>query len=415
MAVWSEPDREHYFIGRDMTDYDHTEQQLRQAQKMEAVGQLTGGVAHDFNNILMVIMANVENLQEDGRLHPELGKQVGRISDAAQRAADLTRQLLAFSRKQALLPRPTNINQLVSATAKLLHRTLGEQVQLELSLADDVWDAEIDRAQLELGHRQPLHQCPRCHVRWRAPGHRDRNATRPEDLAVLAAEGAVGEFVMLKVTDTGAGIPAGVLARVFEPFFTTKPVGKGTGLGLSMVYGFIKQSKGHVRIDSEVGRGTSISLFLPKSAIRQGDAAAGQRAPVSRGKEQILVVEDDEAVRVSVLNQLRSLGYAASEAADGDAALAAFQAATRPFDLLLTDLIMPGVVNGKALADEVKSRWPDTRIIIMTGYAEDPIINHGRLDAGVLLLNKPFRKSELAQAVRQVLDRAPESGIRHSP
>jgi CheY-like chemotaxis protein len=182
-----------------------------------------------------------------------------------------------------------------------------------------------------------------------------------------------------------------------------------------MVYGFIKQSKGHVRIDSEAGRGTSIALFLPKSAIRQGDAAAGQRAPVLRGKEQILVVEDDEAVRVSVLHQLRSLGYAASEASDGDAALAAFQAAARPFDLLLTDLIMPGVVNGKALADDVKSRWPDTRIIVMTGYAEDPIINHARLDAGVLLLNKPFRKSELAQAVRQVLDGTSGSGIGPSP
>jgi PAS domain S-box-containing protein len=415
MAVWSEPDREHYFIGRDMTDYDHTEQQLRQAQKMEAVGQLTGGVAHDFNNILMVIMANIENLQEDGRLHPELGKQVGRISDAALRAADLTRQLLAFSRKQALLPRPTNINQLVSATAKLLHRTLGEQVQLELSLAGDVWDAEVDRAQLDSAI---VNLCINARDAMSAGGRlviETRNATRPEDLAVLAAEGAVGAFVMLKVTDTGAGIPAGVLARVFEPFFTTKAVGKGTGLGLSMVYGFIKQSKGHVRIDSEVGRGTSIALFLPKSTLRQGDAAAGQRAPVLRGKEQILVVEDDEAVRVSVLSQLRSLGYAASEAADGDAALAAFQAASRPFDLLLTDMIMPGMVNGKALADEVKRRWPNTCIIFMTGYAEDPIIHHGRLDAGVLLLNKPFRKSELAQAVRQVLDGTSGSGIHPSP
>ncbi|MBY0319995.1 MAG: response regulator [Reyranella sp.] len=402
MAVWSEPDRLYYFMGRDMTEYERTEQQLRQAQKMEAVGQLTGGVAHDFNNILMVILANAENLEDDDRLAPELQAQVAAIGNATLRAAALTRQLLAFSRKQALVPQPTDINELAGAMARLLRRTLGEQIELELSLAGDIWEVEIDRAQLDsaivnLG----------INARDAMPGGgrltiQTRNATHDEDRAALGADGIVGDFVMLSLTDTGTGMSPAVLAHVFEPFFTTKPVGKGTGLGLSMVYGFIKQSRGHIRIDSEVGRGTCITLYLPRSVPRQKEVAPAQRPRVAQGNERILVVEDDTGVRRSIVAQLKRLGYATEEAPDGAAGLAALVAA--PYDLLLTDLVMPGPMNGKLLGEEAKRRWPTMPVIVMSGYAEEAITPQGHVDPDVILLSKPFRMADLAATVRHALD-----------
>jgi CheY-like chemotaxis protein len=209
---------------------------------------------------------------------------------------------------------------------------------------------------------------------------------------------------MLSITDTGTGIPPEVLAKVFEPFFTTKGVGKGTGLGLSMVYGFIKQSNGHIAIDSEVGRGTTFRLYLPRGAGEKEEGTVCQQVPIPGGRERILVVEDDAQVRASVVRQLQRLGYDVSQAPDGAVGVAAFEAATQPYDLLLTDVIMPGPLNGKALADEVARRWPETRVLFMSGYSEDVITHHGRLDAGVRLLSKPFRMTDLATTIREAFD-----------
>jgi PAS domain S-box-containing protein len=406
MATWSEPDHRHYFIGRDMTDYDRTEEQLRQAQKMEAVGQLTGGVAHDFNNILMVILANVEALEEDERLDPGLRDRITGIGNATERAANLTRRLLAYSRKQALRPQRTDINELVATTGSLLRRTLGAQIEIESILADDLWNAEIDDAQLEtalvnlaINARDAMPDGGRLLIET-------GNTTLDKDYAAQNPDTAAGDYVMLAVTDTGTGMPPDVLGKVFEPFFTTKGVGKGTGLGLSMVHGFIKQSNGHVSIYSEVGHGTSVKLYLPRTGTGQQATTAPRHAPMPGGSERILVAEDDSQVRASVVRQLRSLGYDISEAPDGSEALAALVAAAQPYDLLLTDIIMPGPMNGKALADEVARRWPETKLVFMSGYTEDAIIHHGRLDAGVLLLSKPFGKRDLARIIRQTLDGA---------
>jgi len=217
---------------------------------------------------------------------------------------------------------------------------------------------------------------------------------------------------MLAVTDTGEGIAPDMLDKVFEPFFTTKEIGKGTGLGLSMVYGFIKQSNGHVKIYSEVGRGTSIKLYLPRARGSQKEAATRRSVPGRRGHERILLVEDDNQVRISILHQLKSLGYAVEEATDGATALAAFEATSQPYDLLLTDVVMPGVLSGRALAETLAQRWPKTKVVFMSGYTEDAIVHQGRLDAGLLLLNKPFRKSDLAEIVRQALDGSGDPGVR---
>jgi PAS domain S-box-containing protein len=407
-AVWSEPDRRHFFIGRDMTEYNRTEEQLRQALKMEAVGQLTGGVAHDFNNILMVIMANIEVLEEEEKLDPSVLERIKEITKATQRAAELTRQLLAFSRKQALRPQRTDINDLVAATGKLLRRTLGEQIEIDSILADDLWSAEIDRIQLEsalvnlsINARDAMPQGGRLLIET-------RNTTLDDSYVALNPDAAVGDYVMLAVTDTGSGMPPEIMDKVFDPFFTTKGL-EGTGLGLSMVYGFIKQSNGHIKIYSEVGRGTSIKLYLPRNDGQARETATRQSPPMPRGSERILVVEDDGQVRAGVVNQLKDLGYAVTDASEGAAGLVAFEAAPQPPALLLTDVVMPGPLNGKALADEVIRRWPKTKVVYMSGYTESVVVHQGRLGADVLLLSKPFRKSDLARMLRQALDGPDES------
>jgi PAS domain S-box-containing protein len=401
-SVWSERDQRTHWIGRDMTEYDNTAASLRQAVKMEAIGQLTGGVAHDFNNILMVIMANLDGLAEEGDLGPDTRERVGRIAAATQRASDLTRQLLAFSRRQALQPVRTDINELVNGTAGLLRRTLGEVVEVETVLGGGLWPAEVDRAQLEaalvnlaINARDAMPDGGRLSIAT------SNHSLSPDD----AGDGmAGGDYVLITVSDTGKGIPDAMLDKVFEPFFTTKEVGKGTGLGLSMVYGFMQQSRGHVRIGSEVGRGTTVRLYLPRSDARTERAAPRVDAGMPGGDERILVVEDDPHVRAGVLGQLKRLGYEAIGAQDGVAGLAAFEAAAQPFDLLLTDVIVPGPMNGKALADEVVRRWPGTRLVFMSGYSENILSTQGRLEPGVLLLNKPFRRHELAKILREALD-----------
>jgi len=405
MAAWSEQDRCHFFFGRDMTDHERTEQQLRQAQKMEAVGQLTGGVAHDFNNILMIIMANAEAIDEEELLDPEIRGRLERISTAIGRAAALTRQLLAFSRKQTLRPQRTAVNDLVVGTTKLLRRTLSERIELSTVLGENLWAIDVDQAQLEsaivnlsINARDAMPEGGRLLIET-------RNVTLDEDYIAHNPDTAAGEYVMLAVTDTGTGMPPDVLAKVFEPFFTTKEAGKGTGLGLSMVHGFIKQSNGHIKIYSEVGFGTSIRLYLPRAAGEFEAASASQVALVQGGGERVLVVENDPDVQAGVIDQLRSLGYVTAAAPDATAGLEALAAASPPYDLVLTDVIMPGPLDGKALADEVTRRWPQTGIVFMSGYTGSALSNHGQLDVGPILLDKPFRKVELAQALRRALER----------
>ena len=380
------------------------EEQLRHSQKLDALGQLTGGIAHDFNNILMVIIANAETLAEKDGIDTETRKGLDRISDAAQRAEDLTRQMLAFSRKQPLRARPTNVNDLVAGIGRLLRRTLGGQIEIESILADDVWPVDIDRAQLEtslvnlcLNARDAMPEGGRVLIET-------RNVSIDAALAALLPDLSMGSFVQITVSDTGRGVLPSDLDRIFEPFFTTKASGKGSGLGLSMVYGFIKQSNGHISVTSEIDRGTTFRLLLPRFAGLVPETTARSEAPVVGGTERILVVEDNPQVRASVVRQVQSLGYAVTEAEDGAAGLAACEAAPRPYDMLLTDVVMPGPMNGKALADVVAARWPATRIVFMSGYTDNVLGNRGEIDGEVRLLSKPFRKSDLARMIRQALD-----------
>jgi PAS domain S-box-containing protein len=400
-GVWSEVARQHFFIGRDVSEIEAREEQLRQSQKMEAVGQLTGGVAHDFNNILMVILANVEELLDDDSLTADQREMLTSIAGSGERAAELTRRLLAFSRKQRLMPQPTNVGDLIAGTDKLLRRTLGEQIEIEAIFADDLWITSIDRSQLEaalvnlcLNARDAMPNGGRLLI--------ETKNMELDDVYASANPGAVaGEYAMLAVSDTGVGMPPAVLERVFEPFFTTKEVGKGTGLGLSMVYGFIKQSNGHIKIYSEVGHGTAVKMYFPRSDSPSAAAVAVRREAPPGGSERILVVEDEDAVRAIVGEQLRGLGYDVQLAGDAEQALALLR--SDRFDLVLTDVVMPGRLNGRGLADEIVRSWPGTRVVFMSGYSENALLNDGRLDNGVMLLAKPHQKADLARIIRSAL------------
>jgi PAS domain S-box-containing protein len=389
------------FMVNDVTEKRLTEQQLRQAQKMEAVGQLTGGVAHDFNNILMVILSNVEELLEDASLTADQRELLTTISDSGERAAEMTRRLLAFSRKQRLAPQPTNLTDLVSGVDKLLRRTLGEQIEIEAIFADDLWMTNVDRSQVEAAL---VNLCVNARDAMPDGGRlviETLNAELDADYAAANAGVIPGSYVVLGVSDTGTGISADVLDKVFEPFFTTKEAGKGTGLGLSMVYGFVKQSNGHINIYSEVGHGTTIRIYLPRSdAVPVESERAMPSMP--RGRERILLVEDQEDVRASILRQLRSLGYHVTEAASGTLALDCLESGNT-FDLLLTDVIMPAL-DGPALAERVRARWPQIKVLFMSGYSENAARLQGFVAPSKKILSKPFRKFELACRVREELD-----------
>jgi PAS domain S-box-containing protein len=401
-GVWSEADHQYFFIGRDMTDIEAKDDELRQSQKMEAVGQLTGGVAHDFNNILMVILANVEELLEDGRLAPEQREMLDSIRNSGERAAEMTRRLLAFSRKQRLLPQRTDLTRLVSGIDQLLRRTLGEQIEIESLLAEDLWTTSVDRSQLEAAL---VNLCVNARDAMPNGGRlliETANTELDAEYATANPGAVAGQYVMLSVSDTGAGIPHEVLEKVFEPFFTTKEVGKGTGLGLSMVYGFIKQSSGHIKIYSEVGKGTTVKMYLPRiDAPPETTVRAAETLP--RGSEHILLVEDDQQVRGTVLSQLRSLGYLVTEAAGGEAGLG-FLEADADFDLMLTDVVMP-VVDGPRLAGLAAELCPRMKVVFMSGYSEHAAVNHGHVAQDAHILSKPFRKADLARRLREVLDR----------
>jgi signal transduction histidine kinase len=404
MGMWSEVDHRYYMVGRDMTDIDRTEAQLHEAQKMEAVGRLTGGVAHDFNNILMVIMANIDELAEDERLPSDLSRRIRRIANATQRASDLTRQLLAFARRQTLRPEWTDVNELVSATAGLMRRALGEAVQINSRLAEGIWPVEVDRGQLQSALVNICINARDAMPEGGTLAVETENVVFDADYVRNNPDAVAGYHVAITVSDSGTGIAPEILDRVFEPFFTTKETGRGTGLGLSMVYGFVRQSRGHVTISSELGRGTAVRIYLPRTAIERPADVAAERPEEPRGTESVLLVEDDSKVRLSVAEQLRTLGYRVTEAANGLAALGELEAAAEPFDLMLTDVVMPGGLHGDALAAAVAKRWPQVKVVFMSGYTDNSNELRGRLDPDVLLLDKPFHRRDLAQMLRLALD-----------
>ena len=392
-------------VNSDITERVALEGKLRQAQRMEAVGQLTGGIAHDFNNLLTVILGNAEMLVDSLHGDEALRGLAGAVVSASERGAELTRRLLAFSRRQALDPKTVDVNQLLASLVQMLRRTLGGEVELVIMAAPGLWNALIDPPQLE---NAVLNLC--LNARDAMPGGgrvviETENVTFDRESARIA-ELLPGEYVMVAVTDTGTGMPPEVLAQAFEPFFTTKEVGAGSGLGLSMVYGFVKQSNGHVKIYSEMGHGTSVKMYIPRAeapGARSTPAPEAERLP--GGTEHILLAEDDPLVRAHAVRQLRELGYRITVAADGAEALAALQErAPGEVDLLFTDVVMPGGMNGRELAEEAVRLHPGLPVLFTSGYTENAIMQQGRLEPGVMLLQKPYRRRELAAKIRQALE-----------
>ena len=389
----------------DITERLALEERLRQSQRLESIGQLTGGVAHDFNNLLTVILGNAELLSEQLGSNTAQRALADLVLSAAQRGADLTQRLLAFARKQALEPKVIDVNHLAADLDRLLRRALGEHIEIEFVRGAQLWPALVDPAQLEnallnlcLNARDAMPQGGRLTIET-------CNTRIDDDYASKHDEVKAGQYVLLAVSDTGAGIAPDHLARVFEPFFTTKEKGKGTGLGLAMVYGFVKQSGGHASIYSEVGHGTSVKLYLPRAAKPSTSAPPrGDNTQLTGGTETILMVEDDEFVHHYAQAQLRRLGYTVLTAENGHQALELLGAHDN-IDLLFTDVVMPGM-SGRELADEARKLRPGLKVLYTSGYTENAIVHHGRLDPGVLLLGKPYRRSDLARKIREALTAA---------
>jgi signal transduction histidine kinase/ActR/RegA family two-component response regulator len=396
-------------VYRDVTEAKNTERQLRQAQKMDAIGQLTGGIAHDFNNILTVITGTIEILAAAVDDRPQYAAIAKMIDQAADRGAELTRHLLAFARKQPLRPRETDVNALIVETTRLLRPTLGELVEIESALEGDAWQALVDPNQLTSALLNLAVNARDAMPNGGKLTLESGNTLLDESYAKGQGDVRPGQYVMIAVSDNGCGIPAEIRDKVFEPFFTTKGAGKGSGLGLSMVYGFVKQSGGHIRIYSEEGYGTTVKIYLPRAEARAESAPDVPTAPLG-GREIILVVEDDALVRQYVMTQLHGLGYGTLEAANAAEALAIAESGAG-FDLLFTDVIMPGAMNGQQLARKMAAHRADLKVLFTSGYTENALLDHGRLQPGVLLLAKPYRKSELARMLREALETIPNLEI----
>ncbi|MBK5477287.1 response regulator [Pseudomonas sp. TH21] len=381
------------------------EEALRQSQKMEAVGQLTGGIAHDFNNMLTGIIGSLELLRRRvsrGKLD-DLDSLIDLGVTSANRAAGLTHRLLAFSRRQSLDSKPVQINELVTSMGELLQRSINESIALDMRLEDRLWTAEADPNQLEsallnlvLNARDAMPDGGRLIV---------ETSNRHLDSVFTAAYGTLnpGDYVELSVSDTGCGIPESLIGRVFDPFFTTKPIGQGTGLGLSMIYGFARQSHGHVTIHSEVGKGTTVSLFLPRfvGELTADTPLDSALLPFANAGECVLIVEDDPAVRVLVSQVLSELGYAFVEAGDADNALPIIESSQR-IDLMISDVGLPGM-NGRQLAEIGRQIRPDLKVLFITGYAEHAAVRGGFLDPGMQLITKPFTFDLLTAKVREMI------------
>ncbi|MHB8284142.1 MAG: hybrid sensor histidine kinase/response regulator [Caulobacteraceae bacterium] len=400
-----------YGIGRDVTQRKALEDQLRQSQKMEAVGQLTGGLAHDFNNMLTGILGGIDMVRrrvKDGR-YGEVDRFLDAATQSGQRAAALTHRLLAFSRRQTLDSRPIDVALLAQSMADLLRRTLGEQVSLRIVMPPDLGPAIADDNQLESAILNLA-----INARDAMPNGGEliisaRNVELSSEDLVNSDRATAGAFVELDVTDTGAGMSPEIVAKVFDPFFTTKPLGQGTGLGLSMIYGFVQQSQGHVVIDSEEGRGTTIRMFLPRYAgmLDDRNAPAYEAAPLGAG-ETVLIVEDDPAVRLLVMQVLDELGYQAIETSDGQEAIPILES-TRHLDLLISDVGLPGV-NGRQLAELARRHRPKLPILFMTGYARQATDQAAFLDEGMEIISKPFEIDDFGRRIRDILGQYKAAG-----
>lgn len=375
---------------------------LHQSQKMEAIGHLTGGVAHDFNNLLQVISGNLQLLNEDVSENDRAKRRVANAMAGVARGSKLCSQLLAFGRRQPLKPKVVNPGKLVREMDDLLRHTLEEGIEIETVISGGLWNSFIDRMNLEnailnlsINARDAMDGLGRLTIEV-------GNAYLDDQYARRHHEVVPGQYVLIAVTDTGRGVPPEFIEKVFEPFFSTKPEGSGTGLGLSMVYGFVKQSGGHVKMYSEVGHGTTVKIYLPRIIGKEEPLGAASTELIRRGTESILVVEDDEAVRETALSLLRNLGYSVLEARDARSALSIIESGV-VVDLLFTDVVMPGSMRSPELAAKARLRMPDLAVLFTSGYTENAIVHAGRLDEGVELLSKPYTQEALARKVREVL------------
>ena len=394
------------FSGRDVTEQRKVAEQLRQSQKMEAVGQLTGGLAHDFNNLMTGITGSLELLQvrlTQGRIG-EVDRYVTAAQGAAKRAAALTHRLLAFSRRQTLDPKPTDANRLVAGMRDLIQRTVGPEIAVETVTAAGLWNTLIDPGQLE---NSLLNLCINARDAMPDGGRLTIETANRwlDERAAREREVPPGQYISVCVSDTGTGMPPDVIERAFEPFFTTKPLGLGTGLGLSMIYGFARQSGGQVRIYSERAEGTMVCLYLPRHlgpAEEAGHASEFSTAPRASQGETVLVVDDEPTVRMLVTEVLEDLGYTAIEAADGASGLKVLQSDIR-IDLLVTDVGLPGGMNGRQVADAARVARPALKVLFITGYAENAVLSHGHLDPGMHVLTKPFAMETLATRIKDLI------------
>ncbi|RYD90783.1 MAG: response regulator, partial [Sphingomonadales bacterium] len=406
-VIWDEDERVYHCVGRDMSDYHALEAQAQLAQRMEAIGQLTGGVAHDFNNLLTIVIGSSETIAAQST-QPELRKLADLILQAAKQGADLTRHLLAYSRRQELAPRAFDVSDLLDGIVPLVRRAVGAGLEFAVESSTRLGSAFADPTQTQAAI---LNLCLNARDAMPNGGKLSlgaANITLSAEEARRHPDARAGAYVAIHVSDTGTGIAPDVRDRVFEPFFTTKEVGKGSGLGLSMVYGFVRQSDGFVELESEPGRGSTFTLYLPATDGTQRDAgpSAAPRDAIAGGSEKVLVVEDNDMVRDHARGEFERLGYEVVVASTGPEALAILEA-DDGIDLLFTDIVMPGGMNGRELGEKAAARAPGLRVLYTSGFSRDALTQDGRLVDGVSLLSKPYSKQELADKVRAVLDLVP--------
>jgi PAS domain S-box-containing protein len=398
-----------------LTERANAEAQLRHAQKMESLGRLTGGVAHDFNNVLQVIGGNLQLLGRDVAGVPTAEQRVHTAVAAVQRGSKLASQLLAFGRRQPLAPKVVNLGRLVRGMDDMLRRALGEGVEIETVVAGGLWNTLVDSVQVEnallnlaINSRDAMDGHGRLTIEA-------GNASLDDNYAANHSEVVAGQYVMLAVSDTGCGIPPDLIDRVFEPFFTTKPEGQGTGLGLCMVYGFVKQSGGHIKIYSEPAQGTTMRMYLPRARqpedLETNIAAGG---PAVGGIETVLVAEDDADVRSTVVDMLSELGYRVLQAKDAQSALTVVESGV-PIDLLFSDVVMPGALRSPELARKARARLPDIAVLFTSGYTQNAIVHGGRVDEGIELLSKPYSREALARKIRHLLHNQRQRTVAHTP